>query len=352
MQGTIKSVEELVQRVAAVAEAKRDYVADTRSLHMQDNGQLLDVAEAEGFKLQPIAHSQIAQRLRIPADYYERAGTIPGLRAYNVNEWLHNNPERRMVRTLSLPGEQPIARAFLSDRFRPFDHADMMGGILPVLAEHHGLEVLGAEITERRLYFRLAFPKLTMEYKRGEAVRAGVIFSNSEVGAGAWDVRAFLLVLICTNGMTAESLVRKYHVGRRLGGDDSEEASIFRSDTVAAEVQAVRLQLRDVLGAALSEAAFTRRVEQITAATADKLDDPIKAVEDVTKRYNLTGPEAEAVTKELIKSGEPSRWGIAQSLTAYARQLDNPDRAYDLQRAGWAVASGANTREAQQLLSA
>lgn len=349
MQGTIKSVEELIGRVAAVAEAKRDYVADTRMMSMADDAVIIGESR-EAFQLQPIAHGQIASRLHIPADYYERMAEVPGLRQHNVNEWWHQKPERRMVRTLSMPNAQPVARAFLSDRFRPFDNADMLSAALPVLAQHAGLEVLGAEITERKLYFRLAFPQLTKEYKRGEAVRAGVIFSNSEVGSGAWDVRAFLLVLVCTNGMVAESLIRRYHVGRRLGGDDTDEGTIFRADTMQAEVSSVRLQLRDVLDNALQPAAFERRVQQITDASADKLDDPIKAVEDVTKRYNLTLPEAAEVTKELVKSGEPSRWGIAQALTAYARQLDNPDRANDLQRFGWAVAAGVTGRSAQQLL--
>lgn len=60
------------------------------------------------------AHGQIAQRLDIPAKYYNRMRSeAPALLAANVNNWFQEQPERRMIRTLD--GK---ARAFLSDRYR------------------------------------------------------------------------------------------------------------------------------------------------------------------------------------------------------------------------------------------
>ena len=50
--------------------------------------------------------------------------------ATNVNEWFHNKPERRMIRTLD--GQ---ARAFLSDRYRRLDNYDLASTVLPILIE-------------------------------------------------------------------------------------------------------------------------------------------------------------------------------------------------------------------------
>ena len=82
------SLVQLAQELERRATAKQDFVADTRKLHIADDGRL--VVDSTGvYPINDIAHSQIAQRLEIPQKYYTRLREkAPILHALNVNHWL------------------------------------------------------------------------------------------------------------------------------------------------------------------------------------------------------------------------------------------------------------------------
>lgn len=155
---------------------------------------------------------------------------------------------------------------------------------------------------------------------------------------GAVDVRSFLMRLVCMNGAIAESLLRKTHLGRRLGGDgNDEDAMQYRADTIEADIRAFQLALRDIVGHALSEAAFQQKVGKIEGAVADTIHDPEAVIANVTRRYGLSDVESRGVTKNLILGNDSSRWGLANSITALAKEIENRDRQYDLEQIGWDV---------------
>ncbi len=110
---TGKTLTELAMELERQSTVKKDFIANTSSLEMTSAGELaLDSDTYQEFPVTDHAHSQIAARLDIPSKYYNRMRLeAPELLAANVNEWFHNKPERRMVRTLD--GQM---RAFLSDR--------------------------------------------------------------------------------------------------------------------------------------------------------------------------------------------------------------------------------------------
>ncbi|HEY9782088.1 MAG TPA: hypothetical protein V6D09_18350 [Leptolyngbyaceae cyanobacterium] len=105
---------ELATALERQSETKKDFVASTSVLEMTPKGELTLETETSSneFPVTENCHTQIAAKLDIPAKYYNRMRKeAPELLATNVNEWFHNKPSRRMIRTLD---EQ--ARAFLSDR--------------------------------------------------------------------------------------------------------------------------------------------------------------------------------------------------------------------------------------------
>jgi len=190
------------------------------------------------------------------------------------------------------------------------------------------------------MYLQFVFPRLHAEVKglaRGDVVQAGLVIANSEVGLGAVDVRSFLLVVACTNGAIAESLLRKTHLGRRLNGGEDEEAIQYRRDTIEADIRAFQLQLRDIVRHALSEAAFGQKVAKIEGAAADAIRDPEAVIANVTRRFGLSDTESRGVTKNLVLQGDPTRWGLANSITALAKEIEGHDRAYELEQIGWDV---------------
>jgi hypothetical protein len=77
------------------------------------------------------------------------------------------------------------ARAFLSDRYQPFDNDLVASAALETLQDvAPGMVVQSADLTPTKLYIKASFPAIQREVKKGDVVESGVLISNSEVGAG------------------------------------------------------------------------------------------------------------------------------------------------------------------------
>ena len=118
-----KTLIELCKELERQRMARKDFIADTRSLMITTNehGQSqLDVDLGNTnqiFNVNDLAHQQIASRLQIPLKYYQKMRLeYPSLLDENINSWFSKNGERRMLRTLDTN-----IRAFLSDRYRRLD---------------------------------------------------------------------------------------------------------------------------------------------------------------------------------------------------------------------------------------
>lgn len=296
----------------------------------------LNVQEQGQFDVGPVAHGQISQWTSIPKKYYDRMLTeAPDLLTANVNEWFTQAPARRMVRTLD-----SRARAFLSDKYRIIDHEDILSAILPVFGDV-GLssrDIISCEVTERRLYVKALFPRVQGEVKKGEVVQAGVVVSNSELGLGRVNIESLVYKLACLNGMIQGSLISKYHVGRSYtgtGGDGPEE--YYKDDTLQAIDSAFMRQMRDTVTHAASETGFAKTLEKFREATGMKVENPLGAVEEIKKRFALTEDDKAGVLTHLIEGGDLSKWGIANALTRYSQDVDDYDRATDLEKLGGTV---------------
>jgi hypothetical protein len=274
---------------------------------------------------------QLADRLKIPFAYFERMRTDqPELLDRNVNTWLHKEPEQRLIRTLD-----GRARAFLSDRYRRLDNYDLLEHVLPILRELPGARFESMELTETRMYVKVVTPRIEFEIQPGDVVQAGVVISNSEIGHGSLSVQPLVYRLVCRNGLIApDRAMRKAHVGR-LQEASTEEITIFRDDTLAAEDKAFYLKVRDVVQAAVSQASFEQTAVKMRATLGIKLTgDPVKAVEVLATRYLLNEQERSGVLRSLIAESDLSGYGLVNAVTGYAQEVDNYDRATELEQLG------------------
>lgn len=348
MHGNFDSLAALAERVEQVDSAKHDLVATTNAVRVIDDDRLA-IGEHEVDVL-PHAHGQIAERLKIPRPYYNRVGgEFPGLRTEMLRRHFQDQPERRLFRTMTeLPGEDALdglhggaLRAFLSDRYRPMDNAWMLSALLPAMEEvqaHHPISIESQAMTATRFYLQITFPGVEAQVQQGDVIRAGVQIVNSEVGSGALDIRALVWRLVCVNGMVGQSMVRQHHVGRRVGEDDSDY-SVFRDDTIAADLEALRLRARDLLIDAASEVGIATRANEFRAAIDDQAEVKVpELVENVTKRFTLRDSESEALTETLYQDEQGrTRYGLVNGLTALAHRVQDPDRQYAMERLGQSV---------------
>ena len=101
-----RALVDLAMEIQRQANAKADFVADTRKLEFVPNGHGPRLA-IEGHGIYDVtghAHRQVGERIGIPAKYYDRMlADAPELLLANVNHWFAHKPEQRMVRTLEGP---------------------------------------------------------------------------------------------------------------------------------------------------------------------------------------------------------------------------------------------------------
>ena len=341
---SVATLDEVVTKVLKDAEAKRDYVAPTSALTMTPDTQLAFKANGEERIYRPTKTclGQIGDRVGIPRKYAERmAEEAPELLAENVNHWFHAKPETRMLRTYD--NDHRIARAFLSDRYRPLDNIDLARAILPKL-QAAGCEVRSCQVTETRLYIQASTPKLAHIIKRAREqgqlpdrpVQAGVTIGNSEVGFGSIFVDPTVYDLFCLNGMVMGRSLKRHHVGRRSATDDAfqEAFEVFTDKTRELDDQAFWAKACDVVDSALSRITFENNVSRLESAANDEL--PTKKVSEIVevtqKRFNLSDNEGEQFLQHLAQGGDFTKFGVIAAVTRTAQDVESYDRSMELER--------------------
>jgi len=331
MKGNYQSMQELIAEIERIERAKEDFLVPHRVLKMEEDGETFNIQNTGSYRLTPLAHTQVAEKLGIPKRYYDQMNALPGLRAYNVNAWLqHSATEQKLVRVLD--GQN---RAFLSDRFVPFDNFVVMEALLPTLRNIPTLKIASLALTETRMYVQLIFPTIEAEVRVGDVVQAGITLSNSEVGYGAVDVSTLIWRLRCTNGLIGESLLNRHHVGRRIDVDN--ELNIYKRDTLVADINAFKLRLRDVIEYSLQKEVFERSVRRLQVIANDVIPNPVQAVQNVTKRFGFSDKEGEGIITNLITEGDATRWGLVNSITALAKSIDNCDRQFQMEQVAYEI---------------
>lgn len=336
-----KTLVELAQELQRRAESKVDFVAKTEALYVEPNAQTLvvtpDTGSAASYPMTPYFQGQLGSWAGIPAKYAaQMRESAPALLAVNFNEWLHNPATRanRMIRVLD-----QNARAFLSDRYHRVDNEDIAQAVLPVLLESEEIRVVSCDVTDSRLYLKALFPKVEAEVKVGDAVQAGVMISNSEIGMGRVVVQPLVYRLVCSNGMVSnDSGLSRYHVGRRVEGDGRDVHELFRDETLAADDRALMMKLQDVVRAAGDQAAFGRLVSRMRAATEGPVvERPVEAVRVLGRAVGLLQGEQDNVLEALIRGQDYTRWGVLNAVTSVANTAESYDRASELEQLGGRV---------------
>lgn len=324
------SLTALAQKIEAQKDLKHDLIVPTQKavIDLQsDNKHVLTVPGHGSFPILPLAHRQIASHTGIPAQYYDRMqAEQPALLSSNINTWFQANPTNRLVRTLG--GD---TRAFLSDRYQRIENEEIAEAALPVLADLPGVKIVSCEVTDRRLYIHAVVPTIQGEVKVGDAVQAGVIISNSEVGLGSVSVSGLIWRLVCLNGMKTADAYRRNHVGRKV--EDNE--ALWADDTRKADDRAVLLKVRDMVRIAVSETNFRVQLSKMQALTEGKIvGSPDKAIEVLAKKVGATEGERGGILRSLIEGGDLSRWGIVNALTHQAHSTESYDRAVEFESMG------------------
>ena len=336
-----RTLKEIASELERQTKVRKDYLASSEYLEMavaktEDNinGMVLNGIGDVSMGITDYAHGQFAERLSIPKKYYDRMMyKDPELLVHNVNTWLHKEPDKRMVRTLD-----NNVRAFLSSSYRPLDNYDLAETAFPILHEK-GCEVVSSELTETRMYVKAILPSLTAEIlgsrQKNDVVQAGIVISNSEVGAGSVKIEPMIYRLVCTNGMIAlDSSLRKYHVGKSTDVEGVRE--LLTNEAREADDRAFWLKVRDVLRGSFDQDIFFNLVEKMELAAKDEIKSRnlMKVVEVTANRFTLPEQQKNSILTHLIQGNDLSKWGLVNAVTRTANDEKSYEMATELERTG------------------
>ncbi|ORT46726.1 DUF932 domain-containing protein [Frankia sp. KB5] len=360
--GRNSSLDDLVALLQTEQPRQLDVVAPARTITARDGSLVLagtdPVLGPDGVDLTDgtytpttIADEGLADKLQIPLPYLRRLReTHLPLYDANINGWFQHPAQQNralLVRALrpstgSGPG---VARAVLSDRYRPVDNLDVLLAALDGIRQAGGpVTVDGADLTDRRMYLRirsdtvrLAAPTLLDGYTspftgaRGAdnpIVWAGFTVTNSETGCGAFTITPRLVVEICTNGMTiTKDAVRAVHLGGRL--DDG--VITWSSDTQRKAIALVTAKARDAVAAFLNPDYLHRTLARLERAAATPIDDPAATITHIASQLHFTADEQTRILSHFIRGGDLRSAGVLHAVTSTAQTLPDADRAHDLE---------------------
>lgn len=325
---------------------ERDVPTDTivagRALHFKPNGGVsVQLGECEILGVGHHALRQMSQRAGVPPQYVTELVENDGWQrqlACDILErhYSQSHPESRYL-ARSVNGTM---RGFLSDRYRRLDNRPLVEAFAEECGKVGAVPVDGT-YSDTRVALKALLPQV-YEPVPGEVLAFGVEWHNSDYGAGAHALRAFMLRVWCLNGATTENVMAQVHLGCRLGDDIDLSEQTYRLDTKTS-VSA----LRDVVRGTLSERKVRQLCEGIKSANDKEID--WKSAQKKVSRRLLKGEIAAA--KQAFEGPDVynlpagnTAWRASNALSWVAGQTKNPDRKLELERVAGELATGKKDR--------
>ncbi|MFC1591382.1 DUF932 domain-containing protein [Thermodesulfobacteriota bacterium] len=151
--------------------------------------------------MRDMAQRSFCFRLQTPIQYLRKCPQ--DLQALNMNRWLPAEKNEELF--FRFAGED-VVRAVFTQRYQPIDNFEIIERVYALgytddtkVQAHVDQEFMSLNILDGEKAFKV----------NGDKFQPGVSFSNSEVGLASLSVAAFLLRLVCTNGMVTKTDLSK-----------------------------------------------------------------------------------------------------------------------------------------------
>ncbi len=253
--------------------------------------------------LKPIAQQSIANRLGIPIQYLRKCP--PEVQAYNMNHWIKEEKNEQLFARFD--GEE--VRAIFTPRYQPIDNFEVLERLdslgyppdTPVQC-HLDSEFMNLSILDGKQTFSL----------NGDRITPGISVSNSEVGLACLSIAAFLLRLVCTNGLIAKTEVHAAYKHVSL--------KVFKEFPQVLEKVSLEL---------------AKKREQLRISTESMVDNPAVTMENFNRQFQLNKTEREAVEWGWSREAGYTMFALVNAYTR-ASQFEglSAESSYRLQRTG------------------
>lgn len=323
---------DLYTKVKQQFETKEDLIVPSQVMSMTAGAELRIGQDRDPLHVKDHAHKQIAEKLGIPLGYYRRMLTgNPGLLADNVNVWMQDSSDRRMVRLLD-----GNVRAVLSDRYLRLDNYDLLEAMLPIFLNDSAFSIVSCDVTEERLFLKVTNSRVAGEVRVGDVVQSGVVISNSEIGSGSLSIDPLLFRLACLNGaiMNRADGIHRVHLGRKAGESD-DILKLYSEATRNLDAQAFFSKAKDLVTAIFDEVRFRFLLDRTKDAARDGIEaKPHDVIVKLENRKLIQETEGQSILEKLLFGRDLTRYGLANAVTAFSQEVDSYSRATELERLG------------------
>ncbi len=300
MNGTLTTMDKVLDQVVHLAHDIHDEVVPVKDIGFESLKSVM--IRDRCHPIRDTAQRGLATRLKIPLEYLKKCPE--DVQAYNLNHWI----EQERNSELFLRFDGPELRAVFTTRYKPFDNLD-------VLLKLDGLGFgMNTEVQCHldRNFMLLSIPDKTQEFvlRGNDVMRPGVSISNSEVGLASLSVSAYILRLLCTNGLVGKT----------------EISTSYRhvSEKIMDEFPRVMGEVRQQL--------IWHR-QQLVMSLESHVKEPKKTLQALNRQFLLQKGEVEAVDWAWIYEYGESMYHIVNTYTKAAQHRGlAADSAFRLQR--------------------
>lgn len=284
-----------------------------------------DVLQFKDFELTEWAHGQLADKCKIPKQYYDRcrAENELDLLQHNVNTWLHRNGSRR-IRTV----DNKI-RAIVSDRFAPIDNWVAAEEFLKAIEKHHldlNRDIHACSISDTHMHIRAIVPHMREDVMAGDTLIQGLMLTNSEVGASSFKLEPFLWRLKCKNGLIGPDALTRIHLGSRTNAGEFD----FSDDVKGLEQALIQKQVQEIVHKTFDETAFHEWIAQLRGTTERSIPNVVECVNNVASEFNLKSVK-DSILNRLAQEG-PTQYGLVNALTDMAKDYPTFEGQIEIER--------------------
>lgn len=256
--------------------------------------------------MKPVAQMSIANRLGIPFYYLKKCPAE--IQRENLNYWLRH--ERNEELFLRFQGNE--VRAIFTPRYIPTDNLEVLDK----------LKSLGyvpdtwvqSSVNEQLMMVNIPDSRETFTVN-GDKMTPGISMANSEVGLASLSIAAFVLRLVCTNGMVSKTQVSASY--RHVSGKILNELPAVFSD-ISRELASKKDQFR--------------------LSIESRVEHPEATINSFNNQFQLTKEEKEAVEWALPKEYGQTMFHVINVYTKASQYPGLPaDSGYKLQKVGGTI---------------
>jgi hypothetical protein len=260
----------------------------------------------ERHTLRTVAQRSIAWRLGIPYNYLAKCPQE--LQAEQMNHWIrHEKREQLFVR---FDGEE--VRAVFTPRYKPVDAWEIL---LKLDEMGYGPETK-VQCSLDNEFMLLSIPDGRRQFKiNGDKMTGGIALSTSEVGLASLSVSAFILRLVCTNGMVSKT----------------EISASYRhvSTKILSMLPLVFEKVADSLG---------KQRDRLQLSLESPVADPLMTIRNFNRQFALGEMEKSAVEWAWPQEAGETMFNVINTYTRAAAMEELPaESSFRLQRVGGEV---------------